>query len=96
MRLVMPMLAAALALGACSDRSEPPPAGVPTAVPRGTSGSAGACSERARALGFIVQGEEPAYRDAYGNTVVPVLVIWGNGAVDIDCHIDRQGGITIE
>jgi len=25
-----------------------------------------------------------------------VLVIWGNGAVDIDCHIDRQGGITIE
>lgn len=96
MRLVLPSLAALLALASCAEAQQAPTALAPAAAPAAPATSADACIARARALGFIVQRQDPAYRDAYGNIVIPLLVTWGNSAVDVDCHIDRQGGVTVE
>jgi len=93
MRLIVLLFALGLALAGCTEASEP------ASAPAGEAGEpvpTDACTQQARALGFIVQAQRPARRDFYGNTVVPLLVQWGNSAVDVDCHIDSQGGVTIE
>jgi hypothetical protein len=95
MRLMWLSLAAFLALASCAGAQQKP-APRPASAPVAPSAPDDACVRQARALGFIVRGAERAYRDAYGTTVVPLLVVWGNSAIHIDCHIDRQGGITVE
>lgn len=96
MRLVWLSLAAFLTLAGCAGaQQKPSPA--PAAAPAPAASNTGdACVQQARALGFIVRGVEPAYRDAYGNSIVPLLVVWGNSAIHVDCHIDRQGGVSVE
>ncbi len=98
MRLVWLSFAAFLALASCAGAQQKPapapaPASAPAAAPAAPDD---ACVRQARALGFIVRGAERAYRDASGATVVPLLVVWGNSAIHVDCHIDRQGGVSVE
>lgn len=95
MRLMWLSLAAFLALASCAGaQQKPPPASAP--APAASPAPDDACVRQARALGFIVRGAERASRDAYGATVVPLLVVWGNSAIHVDCHIDRQGGVSVE
>jgi hypothetical protein len=93
MRLMWLSLASFLALASCAGAQQKPP---PASAPAAPAAPDDACVRQARALGFIVRGAEPAYRDAYGTTVVPLLVVWGNSAIHIDCHIDRQGAVSVE